>query len=83
MLGIADVKPVAEQDTDQPDASKIVPVTQSELDFKQAMASSNIAPYHQDEGQSIPNLSGSENVGDDTEDSVIVPERFAFIFKKQ
>ena len=35
MLGIADVKPVAEQDTDQSDASKIVPVTQSELDFKQ------------------------------------------------
>ena len=36
MLGIADVKPVAEQDTDQSDASKIVPMTQSELDFKQA-----------------------------------------------
>ena len=83
MLGIADVKPVAEQDTDQSNASKIVPMTQSELDFKQAMASSNIAPYHQDEGQPIPNLSESENVGDDTEDSVIVPERFAFIFKNE
>ena len=81
MLGIADVKPVAEQDTDQSDAPKIVPMTQLELDFKQAMASSNIAPYHQDEGQPIPNLSESENVGDDTEDSVIVHERFAFIFK--
>ena len=34
MLGIADVKPVAEQDTDQSYASKIVPMTQSELDFK-------------------------------------------------
>ncbi len=35
MLGIADVKPVAEQDTDQSDAPKIVPMTQLELDFKQ------------------------------------------------
>ena len=83
MLGIADVKPVAEQDTDQSDAPKIVPMTHLELDFKQAMASSNIAPYHQDEGQPIPNLSESENVGDDTENSVIVHERFAFIFKNE
>jgi hypothetical protein len=57
MLCIADVKPVAEQDTDQSDASKIVLMTQSELDFKQAMASSNIAPYHQDEGQVLGNRS--------------------------
>ncbi len=55
MLGSADVKPVAEEDTDKSDASETVPVTQPELDFKQAMASSNIAPYHQDEGQPIPN----------------------------
>ena len=67
MLGITEVKPVTEQDTDMPVyAPEIVPVTHSELDFKQAMASSNIAPYHQDEGQPIPNLSYSENVGDES-----------------
>ncbi len=75
MLGIADVKPVAEQDSDQSDASKIVPMTQSELDVKYRTLSS--------EGQLIPNLSESENVGDDTDDSVIIPERFAFIFKNE
>ncbi len=35
MLDIADVKPVAEQDTDKSDAPDMVPVTQAELDFKQ------------------------------------------------
>ena len=35
MLGIADVKPVAEQDTDKSDAPELVLVTQAELDFKQ------------------------------------------------
>ena len=35
MLGIADVKPVTEQDTDKSNASEIAPVTQPELDFKQ------------------------------------------------
>ena len=50
MLGIADVKPVAEQDIDKSDAPEMVPVTQTELDFKQAMISSSIAPYHQNEG---------------------------------
>ena len=35
MLGITDVKPVTEQDTDLSDhALEIVPVTHSELDFK-------------------------------------------------
>ena len=62
--GIADVKPVAEQGTDKSDAPEMVPKTQSELDFKQAMASSNIAACHQDERQPIPN---SENVVDDTD----------------
>ncbi len=56
MLGIADVKPVAEHDTDRSDAPEMVPATQPELDFKQTVASSKIAaPYHQDEGQPIPN----------------------------
>ncbi len=35
MLGMADVKSVAEQDTDKSDAPEMVPVTQPELDFKQ------------------------------------------------
>jgi hypothetical protein len=35
MLGIADVKPVAEQDTDKSDAPELVLGTQAELDFKQ------------------------------------------------
>ncbi len=75
MLGIADVKPVAEQDTGKSDAPEMVLASQSELDFKRAIASSNIAPspYHQDEGQTILNLSCSENMGDDTDDPVIVP----------
>ena len=64
-------------------APEIVPVTHSELDFKQAMASSNIAPYHQDEGQPIPNSANTENVGDDTDDTVIIPERFAYILKNE
>ena len=34
MLGVADVKPVAEHDTDKSDASEIVPVTQPESDYK-------------------------------------------------
>ena len=52
-------------------------MTHSELDFKQAMALSNIAPYHQDEGQPIPNSANTENLGDDTEDTVIIPDCFA------
>jgi len=54
MLGIADVKPVAEQDTDQSDAPKIVPMTQLELDFKQAMASSNITLIIRMKGNRFP-----------------------------
>ncbi len=39
MLGIVDVKPVAEQDTDKSGASEIiVPVTQQELDFNQVVS---------------------------------------------
>ena len=84
MLGITDVKPVTEQDTDMPVyAPEIVPVTHSELDFEQAMASSNIAPYHQDEGQPIPNSANTENLGDDTEDTVIIPDSFAYTFKNE
>ena len=35
MWGTADVKPVAEQGTGKSDASKMVPVTQPDLDLKQ------------------------------------------------
>jgi hypothetical protein len=43
MLGVADVKPVAEHDTDKSDASEIVPVTQPELDFKHSPSLSRLS----------------------------------------
>ena len=82
MLGIADVKSVAEQDTDQSDASDS-PSNSTRVGLQTGYGLVKYHSYHQDEGQPIPNLSDSENVADDTDDSVIVPERFAFIFKSE